>query len=649
MSVKAGKMLSWLATGLPFSLALATAAPAFAQMGGGMMPGGGMRPGMSPPSGHEDKEEGPAEVAPDAEEKAPASQDTDSSYLDQARRKSKVVEFDGYYRFRTDYLYKMNMGQGYNAAGPGPAALPPFPTPISPTCITNPGSGTYASCGNKSLGSTNTRLRIEPTINISDQVRVRSQIDVFDNFILGTTPDSLVNPYVPEQNVKVGQTSSAAPTDIMSNNQVSTSSNIIAKRAWGEIDSEIGSFRFGRMPWHFGRGMYFNRGNCADCDGGTNVDRLMVLTTVVGHQLALAWDLGAQGYHIGYTDLGRKNTDGFPLDLAQKDDVNQYMAALTKIDDDKTWRERIAAGDLVINYGAQIVYRSQDHATFAITPSNGSAYASDNQSSSLSSNDLGNSMTKNVNALLFIPSVWFKLGWKALTLEFEGNVLAGKMDKAGPLRLGTTENDQNLKILQAGWVLASELKLYNDALFIGFETGGATGDQAELAYDPSKTGDANGFYYPYLNYRWKFVPQPAGDKNLNDFHFSPEYHVDEILYRRILGTVTNAIYFKPSVAYWFDLDSSKTREIGLSGSLIYSLAPVPVSTPGNSMNYGIEMDLGLQYRNQKEKIFAGVTWGVFWPMAALDRPRVDNSAPLWAHSEDASVSQVFRTFAGIRF
>ena len=38
------------------------------------------------------------------------------------------------------------------------------------------------------------RLRIEPTINISDQVRVRSQFDIFDNLILGSTPDSLVNP-----------------------------------------------------------------------------------------------------------------------------------------------------------------------------------------------------------------------------------------------------------------------------------------------------------------------------------------------------------------------------------------------------------------------------------------------------------------------
>jgi len=469
---------------------------------------------------------------------------------------------------------------------------------------------------------------------------------------MGTTPDSLVNPYVPytTQNKYVGRTSAAAPADVLSNTQQTSESAIATKRAWGEIDSELGSFRFGRMPWHFGRGMYFNRGDCADCEGGTTVDRLMMLTTVYGHQLALAFDFGAQGYHVGYTDLGQKNLGGITLDLTQKDDVNQYVAAITKIDEERVWRERIAAGDVAVNYGAQIVYRSQDYATYAVSRQSGSIDPAD-PNKPLSANDLGNETTlrRGVNALLFIPSLWFKLGWKALTIEFEGTMLAGKLGDAGPLRLGRTDNDRKLNILQAGWVLSSELRLYSDSLFVGFETGGATGDQAELAFNPAATGTASGLYYPYLNYRWKFVPQPNGDRNLNDFHFSPEYHVDQILYRRILGTVSNAIYFKPNIAYWLDLDSRNEREIGLSGSVIYSIAPVPVATPGNAMNYGVELDVGLQYRNLRENIYAGMTWGVFWPMAALKRPTVEASAPLWARSEDANAAQVLRFFMGIRF
>jgi hypothetical protein len=61
------------------------------------------------------------------------------------------------------------------------------------------------------------------------------------------------------------------------------------------------------------------------------------------------------------------------------------------------------------------------------------------------------------------------------------------------------------------------------------------------------------------------------------------------------------------------------------------------------------MDLGLQYRNLRENIYAGVTWGVFWPMGALARPLVNPQEPLWREAEDANAAQVLRTFAGIRF
>ena len=116
MSDKAGR-LPWLAKGLPLTLALTLAPPAHAQMGG-MGPGmGGMGPGMGRPSsaGPHDKDEGPAEVAPDAEEKAPASAEGEVGYLNESRRRTKVVEFDGYFRTRTDYLYKMNLDQSYNS------------------------------------------------------------------------------------------------------------------------------------------------------------------------------------------------------------------------------------------------------------------------------------------------------------------------------------------------------------------------------------------------------------------------------------------------------------------------------------------------------------------------------------------------------
>ena len=104
-------------------------------------------------------------------------------------------------------------------------------------------------------------------------------------------------------------------------------------------------------------------------------------------------------------------------------------------------------------------------------------------------------------------------------MESETIGIFGKIEHPGTL--SANPNDP-LTLRQLGWVVASELRLYRDALFVGFETGGATGDQAEA---PGQ----------YLNYRWRFVQQPLGDHSMNDFHFSPDYHVDEILFRHILG------------------------------------------------------------------------------------------------------------------
>jgi uncharacterized protein (TIGR04551 family) len=633
---------SCLASTLVFATLLGGAGAARAQMGA--MPGGMSPGGMgAPPPASKEKDEGPAEAAPEGEEKAAVEAATESSNTNQRRRRTQVIELDGYFRTQPELLHNFNLGQGYldSSAARGEGGSPPFPMPLE--CGTTTGR-----CSQKNLGDTSMRLRLEPTINISDQVRVMAQIDVFDNLILGSTPDSLISASQPDLRTNQAQ------TDILSNStsapgQNTFTSNITAKRAWAEVDSQIGSLRFGRMPWHFGRGMYFNKGDCQTCDGGTTVDRIMALTQIYGHQLALSWDFGPSGYAWGMTDLGRNDPSGSPLDLSQNDEVVQFTGSLIKKDDDQNFRERAQGGELVLNYGVQLVYRAQNNAVFKLSDQ---AKTNQTQYGSISNTDLNNnyetagttSLTQHINAWLLIPSVWFKLGWKALTLEFESTALAGHMGNAGPLRLHEgTGGDSHLSILQLGWVLAADLKLYKDALFIGLETGGATGDQAESACIDSTCAPSNLNPSPYLNYRWKFVPQPLGDSSLHNFYFSPEYHIDEIFFRRIMGTVSNAIYIKPSVAYW--LDVAEGRQLGASGSLIYSLAPVPVSTPGNSVSYGLEMDLGLTYRNTNEKFYVGLVWGVFWPFAALGRP--SDIYPTGAGG--ATAAQVLRTFAGIKF
>jgi len=627
--------------GATLALGLALLAPpAAAQMGPGMSPG------MQPPAGGQnpEKEEGPAEEAP--EENRPADLEPLTAYPEQSRRKMQIFEIDGYMRLRSDYMHDFFLGLGYSHASSGSLAagtqgygLPPFPTPIDCPAPSPGLNGTYNSnCSAKDIGGANLRLRLQPTLNVTDQVRVHAQIDVFDNTILGSTPDSVagiqgynVPPPMMANQPTISPTAlpGVAPSAFQANSQDppevgqnSLTSSIRAKRAWAEIDTEFGSIRFGRMPWHWGRGIFYNDGNCADCDVGTTVDRVMGLTTVYGHQLALAWDLGSQGITTQQLSLGRMDPNGYPYDLSQNDDVLQLMGSVTRIDNPVSLRERIDRGDVVANYGLQVVYRNQGSIGVAPTINDPTTLPYGPQT--LQPDQLA-ALTP-YGAWSLTPDLWFKLYYKSFTLEAEGIGVLGRIAHPGVL----SADNKELTLAQAGWVVASELRLFHDAFLVGFEVGGATGDQA---FSPGQ----------YLNYRWHFVQQPSGDNAIHDFHFSPDYHVDEIFFRHIMGTVTNATYVKPQAAYWFDL--GRTRALGINGGAIFSMAQVPVSTPGDALLYGVETNLGLGYRNTAEGFYAGFVWGVFWPLDAMDRP-----VAVWGQdAASASAAQILRVNMAVKF
>jgi hypothetical protein len=125
--------------------------------------------------------------------------------------------------------------------------------------------------------------------------------------------------------------------------------------------------------------------------------------------------------------------------------------------------------------------------------------------------------------------------------------------------------------------------------------------------------------------------------------------VDEILFRRILGTVTNAIYFKPSIAYWLDLDSrerKRRRHLGLDHLQHRARARVHAGQLDElRRRAGSRAPLPQPAREHLRGSHLG-------HLLAHGRPQ----PPLWQcrqrpveHAEDTSASQVIRTFVGIKF
>ncbi|HEY6098478.1 MAG TPA: TIGR04551 family protein, partial [Anaeromyxobacter sp.] len=167
--------------------------------------------------------------------------------------KLEFLELDGYLRFRGDVLDDFALGRAADSAG-----YRIFPTPLR------------ARGNTGTLATANMRLRLEPTLNVSEYVRVRAQVDVLDNYVMGSSAGPLFDlPGSPYPVPFYGSSRALDPNDPTSDRAA-----ILPKRAWAEVQTPVGLLSFGRMPSHWGLGILANDGSGLDQDYGDTVDRL---------------------------------------------------------------------------------------------------------------------------------------------------------------------------------------------------------------------------------------------------------------------------------------------------------------------------------------------------------------------------------------
>lgn len=84
-----------------------------------------------------------------------------------------------------------------------------------------------------------------------------------------------------------------------------------------------------------------------------------------------------------------------------------------------------------------------------------------------------------------------------------------------------------------------------------------------------------------------------GDSTVDNFRFHPDFRIDRILFREIVGTVTDAMYLRPHARYVIaDLGhATLTADV----AVIASWAAEASSTPGGARHLGIEIDPGIRY------------------------------------------------------
>jgi len=519
-----------------------------AQMGGGMPMGGGPGGGQQP-SG-EEKKEGVAEAAPKTPGLLPT---TPTLPPPKSRRKRwKLFELEGYFRMRTDW--DKNFNEGFlddNSIGgaPWPRALSCNATAINHPC-------------DDTLSSANMRLRLEPTFNIDEDTSVHVQANVVRG----------IN---------------------------SLSDAITVKRAWAEVGVPLGILKAGRMPNHWGMGMWANGGGKDPISGeynyngdyGDTVDRVSFSAQIPGTALhaMIASDWDSTRLISSQTDVN-KGHEGHAFDLDDNDDSNAWVGVISKLDTPENWRDAVDRGETIANYGVYFEYKTQDWDYDLTGFTLGGAF----------------DPTKFVPRGLktYTPDLWGKLAIGSSTLEGE---LLGQFGTLATL------TDQGItgssSIRKFGGVGRYMWKGVEGKLRMGVESGFATGDQ----WDNTVQGQTNVAYANLLGDSAVCNARHACD--LTQFIFNRDYQVDLILWHQLYGAVTNAVYVKPYLQY--DI----TKSIMFKVSNITSFALKPVSTPGNGSVYGTEFDGDIGYN--AGHIFAGLSYGVLFPFAALAHPADD--------------------------
>jgi uncharacterized protein (TIGR04551 family) len=206
---------------------------------------------------------------------------------------------------------------------------------------------------------------------------------------------------------------------------------------------------------------------------------------------------------------------------------------------------------------------------------------------------------------------WFRLTFPWLRVEAEAAVLVASVDQASLLPDVLLHDP--VRSLQVGAALESELGAPEDPFAGGLDAGYASGDPAPgfgvrqgINAPQPKPGDVDG---PQAN--------PPHDDRIDNFRFHPDYRVDRILWREIIGTVTDAVYVRPHVRWTVVKAAPGALTASLAG--IASFAVQSTSPPGQKSPLGVELDPTLSYES-RDGFGVALEHGVLFPLAGLDNP-----------------------------
>jgi uncharacterized protein (TIGR04551 family) len=553
------------------------------------------------------------------------------------------VEWHGYFRFRADAFSNLDL----NTEGTSPI-LPPVEALLGNSNVQNDPVEVNDENGNKVdltkyadkdaelLGGANVRLRLRPIFHLTEDVRIHLEMNILDNVVMGSTPDGydsnnldLVRTDLP----LVGFSGTQEPP----NESNSGKTSVAVTQAYGEVKTFIGSLRLGRMASQWGLGILANGGgnyssvteqrlsyrggalaghSCLDCDYGDYVDRAMFVTRVPGFYLALGWDYNSSGATT------QKSIDYFgqAADLSQDDDVTSYVVSLFSrplqpadvAERNRLLKELRAPA---FDYGLYYVYREQGLSSEA-----GAIEGVSGVDNALL-DDTWIARGAQANILDF----WFRYtseprAMERIRFELEAAAIKGSIENAGP-ESNTPAKPRDID--QLG--VAMELDYSKGAMATGFNAGYASPRTIEKC-DPANPAGCSQISAFAVKDEWQISDR---EPNLTNFRFDRNYFIDMIMFREVIGAVTNAYYINPYFS--FDFLAKQNDILGARFDLITATAVDSELTPSGEGFYGVEADAALYYREPRYS--ADLSFGYYVPGAAFNgktgRERLDSVVAIY--------------------
>jgi uncharacterized protein (TIGR04551 family) len=465
------------------------------------------------------------------------------------------------------------------------------------------------------LNTANLRFRIEPTLNVSEHVRVKAQLDVLDNRVLGSSNPALSNdPGSPFPVPFYGTSPVVAEGDPRQDRPA-----ISPKRAWAEVQTPVGLLAFGRMPSEWGLGVLTHAGAGIDDDFGDTVDRIQFalppVSTPVGRLVFVPiLDFNSEGVLNVDPRYAPTGGVGQPFDAESGDDGRTYGLKIARLDTEDEIRRKLDRGGRSLNYGLYYNYRSQrwSYPTWD-SAGLGGAYG-----------DVGSGANGPVHrkGYAHVADLWLRWLTPRLKIELE---LAGIGGHIGDASSDPAVPSGDVLLRQWGGSIVAEYQASPNRFMFGGEMGIASGDDAPgFGNVPSRviaSGANAGQATPYGSLEG--VQWRAGtDRSIRNFRFNPAYRVDLVLFRHVLGQVTDALYVKPKVR-WDILPGLR-----LDFAVVYSQAMKSESTPSSVADgsgllvnrghaaLGLEADTILTYTSG-DGFQAFTEWGVLQPLSGL--------------------------------